>query len=767
MTIRNGLFGSLLLSTLLLSGCSESNDVESSQAAASTVPNNFEASKPVVSEQVTFNKKAPISLTSEQSASLNATTKSVKIAVASLNSNKNTQADQNSAAANADIIHSFYTSDLDSGSGVTYTQDGAYNYFLSLIESSTIILGQSDATSFEAMEVSEFNRLYTAGYFRAAANNYKSLSAFDFFGESELDPFKYLESINGNVNSDLLDPVLTQIFSVMLNNGDLSVEMIDLALLNSNLTPMIIDAMGNNWALLTPKIATLLKKESAFAQKLTELAATQANFGNFLFANIDQNMFSALSQAMVSTQQTAVNVSNLLITYAPKHLKIPTNSVDTSELRSFSTLIFSNGEMHSDSNASTRNDANELNNERFFYALFKSPIATANFITAMNSVQANDIKVSTALMNQIFLGERKESGLTISDVDQSFYNIYAIVGGIAHGMKTDGASEYVTGLSGFARLVPVDSFFAYSKRFASAGMSYLTRNDIDPQEFLSVTQDAMFNYTAFPESEVQKTLNAEDDTTNNDAWYETLWDNVSVGSIFGSLSEWWATASGEYGSYISSISDKVGALVDTGIDYVSAEVHVVLENEIQELLGQAEYVLPPFSEIGYDYISGEVLRQVDDYITINGYTGILRDISDSSYVNEYIYEDAVNLAKSTEVWKYIPIWMTEMDWLKLPASYENYQLEFTADQISVYFLSKNDSLADMRLITGLDNLIQVDSLGDRPISDETEDFYIYKIVVFNGDSIDLSGLEDAGDEVTKLLSGIIVDSDGATVTSSN
>ena len=291
-------------------------------------------------------------------------------------------------------------------------------------------------------------------------------------------------------------------------------------------------------------------------------------------------------------------------------------------------------------------------------------------------------------------------------------------------------------------------------------MSYLTSNGVDPSTFVEATQNTMFNY--YPE---EKTTQAIDIEAIQNARDELAWDDASsaLSDLFSNFVEWWDSASGEYGSYVTAITDKVSTIVGTGIDYASAEVHVVLEEEIKTLLGDADYVLPAFNELGYDYLSGEVTRRFDDYVGVSGYTGILRDISESNYVKEYLYDDAVSLAKSTEYWEYIPTWMTQMDWLKLPASYQDYKLEFSADHVSVYFLSKNDSLSNMRTITGLETLIQVETFGDTPITDQTEDFYIYKAVVFSGDDIDLSGFNDAAEDASDLLSGILIDADSATI----
>ena len=88
--------------------------------------------------------------------------------------------------------------------------------------------------------------------------------------------------------------------------------------------------------------------------------------------------------------------------------------------------------------------------------------------------------------------------------------------------------------------------------------------------------------------------------------------------------------------------------------------------------------------------------------------------------------------------------------------------EFNADNIAVYIISKNDSLESMRNILGKPDLIAVDSLEDSPISNESGEFYIYKLIVLNGEDIDFGALAEAGEEAGDYVSNIVVDNSEAT-----
>jgi methyl-accepting chemotaxis protein len=546
-----------------------------------------------------------------------------------------------------------------------------------------------------------------------------------------------------------IDTIVEEIFTVALNDGSISTDLLIAALGDSAAADAFINSLKENWT-LTLKMNPLLKSDKSFGERLTELMIARADCAKLIFDQIDQPLYSALTSAMVlSPETTGNNMSKLLNTYAIEQLVVPSDN------DALSSLLFDTG-------TTARGDGNELANERLLYSIFSNTDSVSEFVAALVKVKENDAETSAVLLDQLLLGGAYNSEANEADVDQSFYNIYAIARGMTSGIADDGISEYKAGLGGFTRLMPVDRFWPYSKTFVNAGVNYFVGHDLDYGDFLEVAEDAAFNYDAEDNAKVvqSKRLMAEGDEADVAAeettWYDDLWSAVTglFDGTFESFSAWWDETSDEFSTYISDITEGV-----------TTELHVYLEEQIRALIGEDDYVLPPFDDISIDYATGEVERRINDYLSVNGYADILRDFSENEYVEEFLYVDILGAAQGTEYWEYIPSWLTGMDWLKLPASFADYQLEFTADNVAVYLISKNDSLENMRDVTGLgDRLIQVDTIGDSPITNETDEFYIYKVIVFSADDIDFEAIAANVDDASEYISGVVVDTDDAVAT---
>jgi hypothetical protein len=297
----------------------------------------------------------------------------------------------------------------------------------------------------------------------------------------------------------------------------------------------------------------------------------------------------------------------------------------------------------------------------------------------------------------------------------------------------------------------------------------MDEHDLSVSEFIAFAKEAIFDTdnAVVPkdaelsdETTASKRLHAEDGTEVESTWYDDLWETIT--SSFNGISEWWDAQTEDFDAYITELTDGITTAIGDTVDGLSEDARVYLEGEIRTLIGDADYVLPPFAELSIDYVTGEATRRFDDYITVRGIDGAIADLSDSEFVQEYVYGTALEFAQGSEYWEYMPNWIAGMDWLKLPDTYEDYQLEFNADNIAVYIISKNDSLEAMREILGKPNLIQVDNLEDSPISNESDEFYIYKLVLFNGEDINFKALAEAGVEAGDYVSNIVVDNSEAT-----
>jgi hypothetical protein len=765
MIIRNSLYGSALLATLLFSGC---NMIDEGTTSTDTTTNTETTTAAKTASEISSDKKA-----------LAQTVKNVKVAIAKIENPKATQSADNVKVHVADIVHSL----LNFKKEKTFKSNGAKNSFMEAIANGDIVLTVEEQAELDAMSIEAFN----AKYFEAFAESVTGKVGKQTQGLLTPLTDKLKDLIVDASSSDLLDGTVNAVFKAALNSEGVTTAMLDMALGSETITQIMIDALIYDWG-LTTKMIPMLETNKEFGEKFAELAKKYEIMGRYFFTAVDAPMYGALTKAMLlSPETTTLIMSELMITYGEDYFVIPATDYtpvgagQPGDNERFVSLLLDTGKISKTTgdaaDSTTRGDGNELANEEFFYALFSSPASTANFVEAMQKVKAKDANTVKTLMDHIFLGQRTTEDGEIVDTEQSIYNIYAIAKAMGKGIGTEGFDTYKKSFVGFAGLVSFDRYLPYGKSFLGAGSHYMDANGYNVSEFITLVREAIWpaeikaaNAEAAEKSVQSKRLHADGDTTETTAtevetaWYDELWDSVTTffGDGYDSMAAWWDAQTVDFDAYISEITDGISTAVGEAVDGLTAEAHTYIQGEIATLLNDPDYVLPPFSELNIDYVTGEAERRFDDYITVNGYDGLLSDISDSDFVQEYVYGTLLETLEGTEYWEYMPNWIAGMDWLKLPESYADYKLEFNADNIAVYIISKNDSLEDMRTILGLDDLIQVDTLEDSPISNENDEFYIYKLVLLNGEDIDFAALEEAGVEAGDYVSSIVVDNSEAT-----
>jgi hypothetical protein len=703
------------------------------------------------------------------------------------------------------------------------------------------------------------------------------------------------EAMKGVATMPIMQPMTAAMFKTMLGNGQMTIAMLDMSMDSPAMVELMIEAMLSDWSIST-KMIPLLEGNKEFGEKFTILAMRHENLVHFFFRNIDGPLYRALTKGMLlSPYVTTKNLSILMKKHALSYLVLPSSLNTSPGGDRFASLLFNTGGFE-------RGDVNEIANERFFYAMFQTPESTSNFVEAMQEVQKYSQETVTGFLDFVILGK----GLGEEDVDQSYYNIYAMVKGMVAGIKRDGLSTYMDGFIGFAGLVPFERYWSYAKRFTGAGLHYYTSHDLELSDFTTLVSDAIFNYdkneTAKSEGEtiiyynreklnvtyglpyfvqsdeegnesvhiitrfhdfsdeyrgglfmknnytcktnqegeictedydkspdrelrytkenealvmaingkayyvvnidfegysqpveLKEVLNlretdiephewdrqnitsigtisldenitlrvqvyddegkkVQSESDEDEAWYEGIWDAFSEGlnTVYANFDEWWNETSVALDAYLGEM-----------IDGVSGEAHQYVEGHVQELTDDENYVLPPFNDLSLDYVYDESVRRVDNYLDTHDSSEILRDFSENQYVNELLYEDLLGAAQSSEYWEYIPTWLSNKDWLKLPANYETYSLDFTSDHVVLYIVSKNDSLANMREVTGWDELIQVDTLADSPMTNLSDEMYIYKKVIFSGEDIDFSALAVNVEDASDYISGIAIDTSRA------
>jgi hypothetical protein len=767
MEFKKSLYGSALVATLLFTGC---NTTDGGDDTTGTPAVTTEQEVNSGSEQT-----APIGVTNAEKLSVVAN--NMKVEIAKIEAGKSLQAANNAKIHVADIVHTL----VNYKSGKSFKSNGAHNSFLEAIKNGEIVLTVEEQAELDAMTIESFNAEYFRAFAEAVVGNQDKQT------QGLLTPLtdKLKDLLVDVAGSDLLDGTVNKVFIAALNSEGVTTAMLDMAIGSETITQIMIDAMIYDWAGLTPKMIPMLETNKEFGEKFAVLAQTWDIMGHYFFEAVDAPMYAAVTKAMILSPETTTRImSEMMITYATEYFVIPgTDYVPAAagvagDKERFVSILFDTGVISAttgeNADSTTRGDGNELANEEFFYAMFKTPETTKNFVTAMQAVKAENPATVKTLMDHIFLGERVTADGIVVDREQGIYNIYAIAKGMGEGLGGNGFDSYSGSFTGFAGLVAFDRYVPYAKSFIGAASHYMDENGYSVSEFLSLAREAIF-VTEEVDAPVEvtevedankttqsKRLHAEGDeeaVAEDQAWYDGLWDSVVdfFGEGFDSISEWWDGQTGQFDEYIDEIKTTIGETVDG----LTEEARVYVEGELQALLGDADYVLPPFSEINIDYVTGEAERRFNDYITVKGYDGALSDLSETEFVQEYVYGTLLAGAQDSEYWEYMPNWIAGMDWLKVPDTYEDYKLEFNADNIAVYIISKNDSLESMRDILGKPDLIQVDTLEDSPISNESGEFYIYKLIVLNGDDIDFGALAEAGEDASDYVSSIVVDNSEA------
>ncbi len=500
----------------------------------------------------------------------------------------------------------------------------------------------------------------------------------------------------------------------------------------------------------------------------------------------------------------------------------------------FSALMFDTG-VNVDYNSTTNTftghgDANELSNEQLFYALFKTPVSTNSFVGAMEKL---DVPTRTMFMDKIFMGleegkdrDTVQGYLNVISIGASMYDgIYGEKDASGVRGNAYGFGAYTDGFIGFAKLIPSDKYMTYGKAFMDAGYAYASYNGINVWDGISeAAQNAWngYNTDANATAATSSSRSAGLGLLGSDWFDDTVdlflagWSQVSLGDAFDAFMDGNRSVVAElkdqgnvvYNTVLDGRNDQNETVYPTEITngtHINQTVygfHGLMELAMQEDLyaykcgnrpftaagdiytatcennesytmdnAKETIVLPPFSQITWEYAYGSAKEGVVNYWNNDVDAQWLADLSDQELVKEYFYPDANN--------SYIPNWLMGINWLKAPANvgqsnYETIDWSFDAGYMDIYVVSDNADLIDqfdlaqtaapVKTITmekvemGSDAIIIVDANG------QLDGRYVYKIRVVSPEDTEaalayLNGLVDSA----KNLVGIDATNAGDTV----
>ncbi len=605
------------------------------------------------------------------------------------------------------------------------------------------------------------------------------------------------------MDTKLGDKITGAAFDVVLNSEGVTVVMLDLARKSQTVTDIMINALEENWG-LTVKMCPMLQTNSEFGEKFVALADERDNLGRFFFEKIDATMYGCLTDAMILSSDNAVHDDSvkysttgymgvLLEKYAADYFIEPGTGSATYKDAStdkFAGLMFTTGnEVTLDGNTTSgHGDANELINEQFFYAMFRTPGSTDAFVAAMDKVKAKSAANVTLFMDEIFLGKNETTAFAADDTIQGYYNIISIAGGMYEGVNKYGFGKYTSAFIGFAKLIPADRYFTYGSQFMSAGYFWAEQNGVNIWGTVADGAKDLYNqYTS------TSTTNAPARSaglgTISSPWISdtlsvvgTAWDDAS---IFGCLTDnnvfacYQAEGLKAYDTVIGSPTSTATTVLGSG-ETVKG-FHGLLELAIREdmvnvggmTMAQAEgnFSLPAFDQITWDYAYTSATSGATAYYNNVVDAGWLADLSDADLVREYFYPSAENV--------YIPSWLMAIDWLKAPqnvgnASIATTDFSFDAGYLDIYVVTPNADLVNevnlpqaanpvktitMEAVTmDSDSIIAVDADGTN-----LDGLYVYKVRVVSPEDT-AAVIAYLNSLVDSSLTAIGIDADNAAQT---
>lgn len=625
------------------------------------------------------------------------------------------------------------------------------------------------------------------------------------------------------LDSNLGNTVTSATFDVVLNSEGVTVVMLDLARGSHTITKIMIDALEADWS-LTTKMIPMLQTNKEFGEKFAALAYEEPDMARFFFSRVDAPMYGALADAMLLSNDDAVHDESvehsttqymglLMSMYATEYFvphKSGANKI--TDTTGSENIIYAqndvNGNLATDDNFvnvlfdtkevvtydgnvtfTGHGDGTELTNEKFFYALFKTPDSTNSFIAAMDQLPES---TTVQLMDNIFLGinefadtnDSTQGHLNIISIGSAMYDgIYGKDGSTAYGL-----GNYTGAFFGFAGLIPANKFIPYGKAFISAGYQYAGFHGINVWSGVGQAAQTVWNNYTTPDAPADENLapSAPARTAGlglvASPWYTdvktlliTAYANFNItidwAALYSSLVDSDKSIVTEVTNQFQNLKDDGGIALSTIIDgrdednataypttitnsVLTADdndvvygFHGLIELAVREDMvntgisadmaeAEGNFTLPLFGELTWSYAYGTAKDGVKAYVA-NIDADWIADLSTNTLVRDYFYPSADNV--------YIPSWMLAIDWLTVPSNYSNASIadldfDFNSGYLDIYTLSTNGNLLneiDITVAAGVIKTVTMEKvlMGDDSIivvgaaDTNIDGLHVYKIRV--------------------------------------
>ncbi len=274
---------------------------------------------------------------------------------------------------------------------------------------------------------------------------------------------------------------------ISLDHDEIAKEILQMGIDSETIADTLANSFSDDkgWEIFSLKTLSMMRDESnlAFSEKFMELCLKHESMADLLFTYIDVDMYDALAIAMVNSSDAHILVDsdtlpyssvhkneytteammNLMVDYAAKYLIVP-ESIDTKqgENARFSSLFFNTGSTDTE-------DANEVYNAKFLYAIFKTPHGSKLFIEALSAMR---IVNQTIYLNLLFLGINPVPDAQESiDIVQGWFNIVVMSDAMKKGVVDYGEDSYLETFTGFSEVIVPAFKDTYTKAVVDAGFS--------------------------------------------------------------------------------------------------------------------------------------------------------------------------------------------------------------------------------------------------------------------------------------------------------
>lgn len=208
---------------------------------------------------------------------------------------------------------------------------------------------------------------------------------------------------------DMMNTAAGMFFSQVLNNPQLTLDMIICAKGNDAMVQTMIKVVSANPQLLY-KMQEIMRQSNKFTYHFMDLALINPSLAAFFFDVIHDDLYEAMTHPLVRSQEIRVQMGKLMVQYGKDEMQ---------PNKPFARVFFNLGEAGNDT------DGNEIANERFYYAMFGNLESAHAF---MDTLEKMDAQSQKAMLDFVFLGKMTtSSGGVVHHANQQFYNNYAVI----------------------------------------------------------------------------------------------------------------------------------------------------------------------------------------------------------------------------------------------------------------------------------------------------------------------------------------------------